>query len=80
MESQEMIMKKSRKNDDRDYAQLAIHRLSSPNIGRFVVITENKEKDHFGTIYSDELEDAIELLEKSSYIMEKEIDEVSKDS
>ena len=51
--------------DDRDAVILAMNRLSHRDLGRFVLITETKKKDHFGTVYSEELDDAIDLLQKS---------------
>ncbi|KKM03879.1 hypothetical protein LCGC14_1770040 [marine sediment metagenome] len=62
-------MKIGEKKDDRDVLLLALNRLSHRDLGRFVLITETEKKDHFGTVYSDNLEDAVELLDKAIGIM-----------
>lgn len=67
-------MKIGTEKDDRDILLLAIGRLGHQDLGRFVLITETEKKDHFGVVFSDEIEDAMDLLSKSVDNIEKAID------
>ena len=56
---------KSRTVDDRDVLILAISYLTRSNLGRFVVVLEDKDGRHFSILYSDEEGDAKRMLAKA---------------